>query len=101
MFLVRYELGFYMTEGGILHSHRRSNFKYYVFSVLFALFPFIARASCVRVCVRAENLLYTHNVIFLSLVHSLQTVFTEDIGLHLISADIPAGFQPVTGHGGL
>jgi hypothetical protein len=26
---VRYELGFYMQEDGILHSHRRENLKFY------------------------------------------------------------------------
>jgi hypothetical protein len=26
---VRYELGFYIPEDGILHSHRRENFKSY------------------------------------------------------------------------
>jgi hypothetical protein len=29
VFPVRYELGFYIPEDGILHSHRRENFKYY------------------------------------------------------------------------
>jgi hypothetical protein len=27
---VRYELGFYIPEDGILHSHRRENLKYYI-----------------------------------------------------------------------
>jgi hypothetical protein len=27
---VKYELGFYITEDDILHSHRRENFKYYI-----------------------------------------------------------------------
>jgi hypothetical protein len=27
---VRYELGFYITEGDILHSHRRDNLKSYL-----------------------------------------------------------------------
>jgi hypothetical protein len=30
VFLVRYELGFYITEDGILHSHRLENLKSYV-----------------------------------------------------------------------
>jgi hypothetical protein len=29
---VRYELGFYIPEDGILHSHRRENLKSYIFS---------------------------------------------------------------------
>jgi hypothetical protein len=29
VFLVRYELGFYIPEDGILHSHRRENLKSY------------------------------------------------------------------------
>jgi hypothetical protein len=28
---VRYELGFYIPEDGILHSHRRENLKSYIF----------------------------------------------------------------------
>jgi hypothetical protein len=28
--LVRYDLGFYILEEGILHSHRRENLKYYI-----------------------------------------------------------------------
>jgi hypothetical protein len=31
-FPVRYELGFYIPEDGILHSHRRGNLKSYTFS---------------------------------------------------------------------
>jgi hypothetical protein len=27
---MRYELGFYIPEGGILHSHRRENLKSYM-----------------------------------------------------------------------
>jgi hypothetical protein len=27
---VRYELGSYISENGILHSHRRENFKSYI-----------------------------------------------------------------------
>jgi hypothetical protein len=27
---VKYELEFYITEDGILHSHRRENFKSYI-----------------------------------------------------------------------
>jgi hypothetical protein len=27
---VKYELGFYMPEDDILHSHRRGNFKFYI-----------------------------------------------------------------------
>jgi hypothetical protein len=27
---VRYELGFYIPEEDILHSHRRKNLKYYI-----------------------------------------------------------------------
>jgi hypothetical protein len=27
---VRYELGFYIPEAGILHSHRRDNLIYYI-----------------------------------------------------------------------
>jgi hypothetical protein len=27
---VRYELGFYIPEHGMFHSHRRENFKYYI-----------------------------------------------------------------------
>jgi hypothetical protein len=27
---VRYELGFYISEDGILHSHRRENLKSYI-----------------------------------------------------------------------
>jgi hypothetical protein len=27
---VKYELGFYITADGILHRHRRENFKYYI-----------------------------------------------------------------------
>jgi hypothetical protein len=27
VFLVKYELGFYITEDGLLHSHRRENLK--------------------------------------------------------------------------
>jgi hypothetical protein len=27
---VKYELGFYIPEGGILHSRRRENFKSYI-----------------------------------------------------------------------
>jgi hypothetical protein len=30
MFPLRYELGFYIPEDGILHSHRRENLKSYV-----------------------------------------------------------------------
>jgi hypothetical protein len=30
VFLVRYELGFYIPEDGILHSHRRENLKSYI-----------------------------------------------------------------------
>jgi hypothetical protein len=30
MFPVRYELGFYITEDGVLHSHRRENLKSYI-----------------------------------------------------------------------
>jgi hypothetical protein len=29
-FSVRYELGFYISEDGILHSHSRENLKYYM-----------------------------------------------------------------------
>jgi hypothetical protein len=31
----KYELGFYIPEDDILHSHRRENLKSYIFSVLF------------------------------------------------------------------
>jgi hypothetical protein len=30
MLPVRYELGFYIPEDGILHSHRRENLKFYI-----------------------------------------------------------------------
>jgi hypothetical protein len=30
VFLVRYELGFHISEDGILHSHRRQNLKSYI-----------------------------------------------------------------------
>jgi hypothetical protein len=30
VFPVRYELGFYIAEDGILHSHRRGNLKAYL-----------------------------------------------------------------------
>jgi hypothetical protein len=30
MFLVKYELGFYITEDGILHRHCRENLKSYI-----------------------------------------------------------------------
>jgi hypothetical protein len=30
VFSVRYELGFYIPEDGILHSHRRENLKSYI-----------------------------------------------------------------------
>jgi hypothetical protein len=30
MSLVRYEVGFYIPEDDILHSHRRKNFKSYI-----------------------------------------------------------------------
>jgi hypothetical protein len=30
VFPVRCELDFYIPEGGILHSHRRENLKYYI-----------------------------------------------------------------------
>jgi hypothetical protein len=30
MFPVKYELGFYTPENGILHSHRRENLKSYI-----------------------------------------------------------------------
>jgi hypothetical protein len=33
MSLVRYELGFYMPEDGILHSHRSENLKPYKINV--------------------------------------------------------------------
>jgi hypothetical protein len=29
---VKYELGFYIPEGDILHSHRRENLKFYIFT---------------------------------------------------------------------
>jgi hypothetical protein len=32
---VRYELGFYIPEDDILHSHRRENLKSYIMTVLF------------------------------------------------------------------
>jgi hypothetical protein len=31
---VKYELGFYIQEGGILHSHRRENLKSYITNLL-------------------------------------------------------------------
>jgi hypothetical protein len=31
---VRYELGFYIPEDGILHSHRRENVKSYILIVI-------------------------------------------------------------------
>jgi hypothetical protein len=30
VFPVRYELGFYISEDGVLHSHRRENLKSYM-----------------------------------------------------------------------
>jgi hypothetical protein len=44
---VRYETGFYIPEGGILHSHRRENLKSYAehFSFIFTFFPFSGPAS--------------------------------------------------------
>jgi hypothetical protein len=30
---VRYKLGFYITEDGILHSHRRENFQSYIYAL--------------------------------------------------------------------
>jgi hypothetical protein len=35
MFLARYELGFYIPEDGILHSHRRENLKSYMETRIF------------------------------------------------------------------
>jgi hypothetical protein len=32
---VRYELGFYIPEDGILHSHRRENLKSYIHPITF------------------------------------------------------------------
>jgi hypothetical protein len=38
MFRVRYELGFYIPEGGILHSHRHENLKSYTALTGWALY---------------------------------------------------------------
>jgi hypothetical protein len=35
-----YELGFYIPEGGILHGHRRENFKSYLKATAFLLFVY-------------------------------------------------------------
>jgi hypothetical protein len=35
MSLVRYELGFYIQEDGILHSHRRGNLRCYIEALAF------------------------------------------------------------------
>jgi hypothetical protein len=35
VFLVRYGLGFYILEDGILHSHRRENLKSYMKNAVF------------------------------------------------------------------
>jgi hypothetical protein len=37
---VRYELGFYISEDDILHSHRRGNLKSYL-----ALYPYQAKGT--------------------------------------------------------
>jgi hypothetical protein len=34
---VRYELGFYIPEDDLLHSHRRENLNYYILSLRFFL----------------------------------------------------------------
>jgi hypothetical protein len=34
---VRYELGFYIPEDVVLHSHRRENLKTYIFPVIFSV----------------------------------------------------------------
>jgi hypothetical protein len=41
MFHVRYELGSYMPEDGILHSHRSENLKSYIVLQMIS-FPFIS-----------------------------------------------------------
>jgi hypothetical protein len=41
VFPVRYELGFYMSEDSILHSHRRQNLKSYRLVPLFKINYFI------------------------------------------------------------
>jgi hypothetical protein len=38
--LVRYELGIYVPEDGILHSHRRENLKSYILNYHFRFKPF-------------------------------------------------------------
>jgi hypothetical protein len=48
VFLVRYEVRFYIPEDGILHSHRCENFKSYLFGVAEVL-GMIYNASAFRV----------------------------------------------------
>jgi hypothetical protein len=38
MFLVRYELGFYIPEDGVLHSHRLENLRSHMISLSIAVF---------------------------------------------------------------
>jgi hypothetical protein len=37
---VKYELGFYVPEDGILHSHRREHLKPYIGKIMFAVSSF-------------------------------------------------------------
>jgi hypothetical protein len=46
---VKYELGFYITEGGILHGHRRENLKSYI-----ALTGWVLQRRCNLLPVRYE-----------------------------------------------
>jgi hypothetical protein len=48
---VKYELGFYITEDGILHSHRRKNLKSYMIYFLFIFNGVILCDMCICVYV--------------------------------------------------
>jgi hypothetical protein len=43
---VRYELGFYIPEDGILHSHRSENLRSYIALTGWALYPIFNLISC-------------------------------------------------------
>jgi hypothetical protein len=63
MFPVMYELGFYISEDDILHSHRRENLKFYIALTGWALQRrrnvFLARYE-LGSCIQEDDILHCH-----------------------------------------
>jgi hypothetical protein len=71
---VRYELGFYIPEDGILHSHRRENLKSYI-NILKGLkqsvyYPHTVSMFCLRVVMPSQRILRFLHFLFLLLIPS-------------------------------